>query len=420
MSDPTPLARGQGWRTRLLVGALVMIVWATCFRFPMAWRLTGIGEENRPFLDLYGLLASAERAQAGFDSYQPNPLDPYHRPNMYSEWWLVLGKMGLTRADTAWLGATLAISLLVAALGVLKPVTRREAALAVAVLLSPPLLMAVNRANNDLVVFLVMSAGFLALRGNRGAWRALGIVLFAISAPLKYYPLAGIAVLLHARSRRELVTWVVLYGLVLLLAWPALASGLSGASRFKPRPEWLYTFGAPGLWRNFHWENPALWLVPAGLVLAWSAWSAWRDRGSESTGGETEPADREFLIGSVFVVGCFFLGASYAYKLVFALWLLPWLWRAVLPPDQDRWRKLTMRLLLAVLWLEGLCALGINLAGSAVTAGASLGLLYVVLTCQQLLNWALVACLLRWIFRHSLRRIRILMAPGNSTFAPAA
>ena len=61
--------------------------------------------------------------------------------------------------------------------------------------------------------------------------------------------------------------------------------------------------------------------------------------------------------GAALVVGCFFLGASYVYKLVFAVWLLPWLWRQGAAPAEERWRRLTLALLLAVLWFEGLMAI---------------------------------------------------------------
>lgn len=403
------------WRTSLCVGLVVMTVWTACFRFPVVWQWTGIGEANRPFLDLYGLLASGERSQAGFDSFQPNPLDPYHRPNIYIDWWLLTGTWGFTRADTAWLGAILGGMTLVAALVVLKPRPRGQAFLAFVVLLSPPLLMAVHRANNDLVVFLFVSVALVSLRANRGPIRSLAVVLLAISAALKYYPLAGLVVLLEARSRREFAIWVGLYGLVLMLAWPALTAALESAGHFKPRPEWLYAFGAPMLWRNFHLESPVLWLVPTGLMLAWAAWNAWNASARKTPVTLKAAEEREFAVGSAFIAGCFFLGASYVYKLVFALWLLPWLWRSVVLPIEARWREITRWLLVSVLWLEGLCALMLNMSGSLFAPGTTLRLLYVILTGQQLLTWAFVGCLLRWLFIHAFQRLRVL---GRRTNCP--
>ncbi|MEO6568281.1 MAG: hypothetical protein ABIO94_05920, partial [Opitutaceae bacterium] len=188
-----------------LVGLLTVTAWTACFRFPIVWQQTGIGEGDKPFLDLYGLLAAGDRAQAGFDASQPNPLDPYNRPNVYTEWWLVTGKIGLTRADTPWLGVGLILTALLAALVVLRPGTAREATLTLGVLLSPAVLMLVSRANNDLVVFILVSAALLLVRCEGIALRVMAMVIIVVTIVLKYYPLAGVLLLLHCRSRREAV-----------------------------------------------------------------------------------------------------------------------------------------------------------------------------------------------------------------------
>jgi hypothetical protein len=95
------------------------------------------------------------------------------------------------------------------------------------------------------------------------------------------------------------------------------------------------------------------------------------------------------------LVGCFALGSSYAYKLVFALWLLPWLWRRTVAGPEQTWRRATLALLLAVLWLEGLAAVVINGLGSPAAPLLSLRLLQVALAVSQLLTWALIISLLR-------------------------
>lgn len=420
MSEPARSAPWRGWQTSCLVGILVLTAWTACFRFPIVWQWLGIGEGDKPFLDLYGLLASGEQAQAGHDSFQPNPLDPYHRPNVYISWWLVTGRLGLTRADTPWLGVALLLATLVTALGLLKPKNWREAAGVTGVLLSPALLMAVSRANNDLVIFLVVSGALLALRRGGAAWRGLAVALLAVAAALKYYPLAGAIVLVHARHRRELLGGVAIYVGVLLLAAPALGDALASAGRYKPRPEWLYAFGAPMFWRNFHLENALLWLVPGVLVIAWTAYRAWAERDDADARSSTSAEKREFLVGSALVVGCFFLGASYVYKLVFALWLLPWLRRGTYPTRYERRAQLTRRLLYAVLWFEGLGALALNLVIEPVFPTLTLRVLYAVLSLQQILTWGLVGCLLWWIFAAVFPRLRRLVPPGAPPVASSA
>lgn len=390
-----------------------MTVWTACFRFPEVWQWLGIGEGDKPFLDLYGLLASGERARAGFDAFLPNPLDPYRRPNVYPEWWLVTGQWGLTRADTAWLGVVLVLTVLVVALGLSKPAGRRQAMGVMGVLLSPAMLIGINRANNDLVIFAIVSVALLVLRRRAGGWTALAVLALAVVAALKYYPIAGGLVLLHARNRREFLLGLSLFGLVLLLAGPGLARGL--ANPFALHPEWLYAFGAPVLWRNFHLGNPLLWIVPAVVLLGWSAWRT--KAGAAAVAAPSTDEAREFLVGSAFIAGCFFLGASYAYKLVFALWLLPALWRGVRPEPFAGFTRLATWLLYAVLWFEGLGALAVNLVVSPLSPRAGAMGIYAILTIQQVFTWMLVACLLRWIFADVFPRVRRLVRRAEPPLA---
>jgi len=106
-------------------------------------------------------------------------------------------------------------------------------------------------------------------------------------------------------------------------------------------------------------------------------------------------------------VGCFVHGSSYAYKLVFALWLLPWLWRA---PPTDRLRRIIYLLLLAVLWLEGTMAVVINLSVtfSAWTAATGQRVLLATLVVSQLLGWALAVILGRSLLLYLQRQLQRL------------
>lgn len=403
------------WEVPFLTALLAVAVWVACFYFPLVWKLTGIGEADKLFLDLRNLLAAGEAAQHGLNPYLGNPLDPYNRPHVYTEWWLVSGTMGLTRADTVWLGTLLLGLTLASAVLLLRPAGWRQGVGLLLILVSPPLLFAINRANNDLVVFVLMGAALACLRVERAPLRALGVVLLAVSAALKYFPLAAVVLLLDARTRRELLGWGLLYGLVLLLAWPALLPGLRTAVSYQPAPSWLYAFGAPVIFRNFHLVAPIGWLLVGFLGLTGAAcWPAIKTGKGSSPEGEAHVQEREYACGAVMVVGCFLHGSSYNYKLVFALWLLPWLWRATLVEKEERWRKTTFGLLLAVLWVEGGLAIVTNVLvfTSALSPAVAHNMLIVIQLVSQLLTWALVACLWRALLVYLIRQVKRLVSPA--------
>jgi hypothetical protein len=134
------------------------------------------------------------------------------------------------------------------------------------------------------------------------------------------------------------------------------------------------------------------------IVLAWAAFRGWTgSRQAEPADEAARTAWREFVCGALMITGVFFLGASYAYKLVFALWLVPWLRRRPDAAAERRWHSVTGALLVAVLWVEGLVALGLNVLVPP-SASAALAVLKGALVLEQLLDWALIACLLRFLF----------------------
>jgi hypothetical protein len=413
--QPAPLSRRPAWEIPFLTALLAATIWVACFYTPGVWLLTGIGEADKPFLDLRNLVSAGEAAQLGHNPYVDNPLDPYHRPHGFSSWWLVGGRLGLTREDIAWLGTLLLGLTLASTVLLLRPAGWRQGAGLLLVLVSPPLLFLVNRANHDLVVFVLMSLALGCLRHERTAVRALAIILLAVSAVLKYFPLAAVVILLDARTRRELAGWVLLYGLVLVLAWPSLEQALHTAASHTPAPAWLFAFGAPTFFRNLGLADAAAWgWLVAGLVLLAMAVSWWRSAARKTlpTTGEARTLEREFACGAVMIVGCFLHGSSYLYKIVFALWLLPWLWRATLDQGEDRWRKATQSLLLAVLWFEGGATLAVNLSvfTDILSPPVARRCLEVTIQIGQLFTWALVACLWRALLLYLGRETRRLLA----------
>lgn len=373
----------------------------------MFWVTTGMGEPNRPFLDLYGLLAANDAVNLGMDPYRPSLLDPYHRPHVYSEWWLVSASWGLGRKDVIWLGFVFAGSLLLTAVTMARPRNWSESLQLLLLLLSPAFILAAHRGNNDLVILVIVSAGLVCFRRAEMLWQVLGVLLCALSAVLKYYPLTTVVLLLGLRDRRSLLWGLALYLLVLVLAVPGLLPGFRSAANNMPVPIWLYAFGAPVLMRDFQLTNALIWLLPGVAIVVWALVTAWRQPLPE-TPAPQDAAEREFVCGAAMLVGLFFLGASFVYKLIFALWLLPWLWQREAGREGQRWRQAILLLLGGVVWLEGAMALALNRWASSQAQDTNQFVLKIGLVFVQLLTWVLIAALCRWLFVYLVRWLRAL------------
>ena len=138
----------------LLLGLLAAAYFGFFALHPDLYFSLGVNHYDGWFIDTFALLASNDALARGLDPYAPNPLDYFHRPHVYSHWWLHLRDLGLTRADTLWLGLGLVGTFLVAAMARLRPRTPGQVWWYAAVLCSSPVVLAVDRGNNDLVIFI--------------------------------------------------------------------------------------------------------------------------------------------------------------------------------------------------------------------------------------------------------------------------
>ena len=119
-----------------------------------------------PFLDTDAILAAIDCHRLGIDVYAvPNPCDPIGRPHVYPPLWLHLDHLSVGRGDLNVIGLTLDLLFFVA-LAVLPPVCNRTgAALFLCAIVSPSVALALERANNDVLMFVLGTmAGRLVLR----------------------------------------------------------------------------------------------------------------------------------------------------------------------------------------------------------------------------------------------------------------
>lgn len=376
----------------VLTGCCAMALW------PKVKDGLGLADHGRWFLDSYAILASSDAVQAGIDPSRANPLDVFHRPHSYSGWWFLLGDIGLTRADNFAVGGAWLLLFFAAAFGLLRPENYSESGWAALCLLSPPVLLAVLRANNDLVIFALLGFGLAGLRPD-SRWRlgmfCLGVVF---ATGLKFYPLvagAGLFVIGPPRLRWwALGVTVVAGGLVLASQWEYFQRAV-----FPPVPVAVYTFGAAVWWREL--GATGAWItVVSGLLLFVGAriccrrgWSAGLASGPGLLGERTA-----FAVGAVLLIVCWLLGISFGYRWIFALLLLPWLWRRQQVVEGRLMARVAIGLLLVGLWVDGLFCLVMNVFILPQAEPVVQSLQHYWLLFTQPFTWALMALLAGWLW----------------------
>jgi hypothetical protein len=386
---------------------LTLGTWMAGVIWPRFLVTLGIYDYGRMYLDSYAILAALDAVRAGADPHGANPLDVLMRPHVYSDWWLGLRWLGLTRehnflVGTAWAGA-FGLAIWMTA----RPRTLAEALWLAALMISPPVLLAVNRANNDLVI-LVLLAG-CGLAASPALWRvAAAVACLGLATGLKYFPAPAVLAFLWVRPVRRspavLLAGLVVVGLVLASVWTQV-----DRSRFNIASG-IYTMGAPLWWRDLGWQDKAsalpslLLLVVPGLLLAW---------GGVTTGlaARGQPRDRLLAaLGAIVLLSCFLAGVNYAYRWIFALWPAFWLLRQATsdaPPGRPCWAaRLACVLLVLSLWLDGLLCVIVNLFFREQASAMQTQLDVVWRRWTQPLNWMLMMMLAGWLVEGAMATLR--------------
>ncbi|HEX2854938.1 MAG TPA: hypothetical protein VHO24_17015 [Opitutaceae bacterium] len=355
------------------------------------------------FLDSYAILSSNEALARGFDVRAPNPLDYLHRPHVYSHWWLRLGGIGLTRADNFSVGLVLVVLFFLVAVAGLRPRSLPETIWYLLVLISSPVLLAMHRANNDLVIFILLAPVVPCLLSPGRPVRVLGMVLIAVATALKYYPAAAALLLIAGErprdgkfSRRIAAVISLSVGLALIPDLPDLKAMLTAT-----KAEGLMTFGAGNLFIRMGFTG---WTVTGLSVLAGGLIAAGFFAARKLPAWTVAPADRgvwlSFVLGAALLTGCFLTGMNFAYRWVFALWLAPYLWSLwhdpLAPAALRRLARWTAALLMVVLWADPLACLVFSfmrhVPGDTLVRWAN-AFFYL----EQPFTWAFFACLIGFL-----------------------
>ncbi len=390
----------------LLSVLLAGIAWSAALHWPQWLGLVGIADYGTPFLDFHSILAALDAVRAGLDPHKPIPLDALGRPLAYSDWWLALKWTGLTRAQNIPVGIALVAAFGTAACLVVRPKTWREALWLAAILVSPPVLLAVLRANNDLVIFVLLAACGAVLTGNSKRRWLVAVLGIGLATGLKYYPVVAILALLWFRPVRQLP---VVFGAGLLVAGLALVSVLPGLQHAPLAvPPGIHTVGAPILWRDLGLADaqarlPAVLLfVAAGVLLV-------RARVTAGLASRGEPRERVLAAtGIALLLACFISGIGYAYRWIFVVWVALWLWRRVgedAPPRQRHAALLAWVLAFLSLWADGILCLVVNQLPRQSPAWIE-HLLLVYRLWTQPLQWLLMALLAGWLLEAVLAHAR--------------
>jgi hypothetical protein len=282
-----------------------------------------------PFLDMHGVLATAECYRRGIDIIASNPCDVLGRTLDYSPFWLLTAFLGVDTSMTMRLGLMLDVIFLCSVFFLPPAKSASAVVVMIAALLSSAVVMALERANLDLAVFIVaIVVARWSLRGP--IWRSLGYGLITLAALVKYYPGIMLLLALRERLRRLLPLAAALLAIGAVFVWIDGAMLLRALHNIDLRP-FPTDFSAINLPADL-----AQLLAPSaeyggrvaecGLALLAAAYAYVIARRGNMRGAlQSLPAcDRNLMLfGCALILGCFFTAENAPYRDIYFLFILP-------------------------------------------------------------------------------------------------
>ena len=335
----------------VVIGSIIIEMLFLSYGYEKTWRLWNIPTMLPHFADLRVIIGGAESYALGYDPLINNPNDPWGRVMNYPRIWQWLFLLKINQNHTTYIGMAFIFLFVVGIFLFLKPINNITAWLLTMSLFSPAVLLGIERANNDLLIFFIVSLALLVLR--RSALAAMSLILTGFI--LKLYPLFGLGCLLK-ENQKTLLRLAIISLVIILIYLGFTFEDLVRIRQGTPRSIGL-SYGVDVFWMSVQSHSPLagkiLHLLSYGMVLFLVIFVLWLNRNAfQAPVSEKDNHIDAFRLGSMIYLGTFMLGNNWDYRLLFLIFVIPQLvsW-AINSSGYVAWiAKLTILAILISLW----------------------------------------------------------------------
>lgn len=293
----------------------------------------GVPVMSFPFADARGMTAGMDCVRMGKDCLYENICDPKGRVVNYPKIWMNLKYFKfITQSNTVALGVLLSICFY---LSVLIFIPKRsgiiDAFIFLLVLLSPATLLAVDRGNTDLIVFILLVLALIFYSKNIAFYL---IILFA--AFLKLYPIFAIITVLK-ESKKNILLIVTSIG---LLFGSYIIFSLDDLRRINSfiQVSYLYSYSI-GVANSWLYQLPDWYhigIIPRLNALTIGCFAFMLGLFKRPSLKAPRNNISAFRVGSSIYIGSFFLTFNWEYRLIFLIFTLPQLLEWIKAPSPLR------------------------------------------------------------------------------------
>lgn len=248
----------------------------------------------------------------------------------YPTSWYILQYTGLGSEHTIPLAIFLILGFLTTVYFLLGRLPFKEGVFYSFVMVSPPVMLAIERCNNDILFFILFFLALYLLK-QKSRIRYLAYLIFSFSAMLKIHPVFAFGTAL--REKKPVIAKIVLPAILLFVAYCLLYyTEIMKSGKITPRPYDLFSFGS-NIVAYYYYEG--LLGIPEKLqilkIISWGFTAiflgffsilAFRMKSGIKIPEENKTLD-SFRIGLWMFIGNFLLGNTYDYRLIFLIFSLP-------------------------------------------------------------------------------------------------
>lgn len=298
------------------------------FGYEKTWKLLNIPTMMPYFADIRTITGGAESKSLGYDPMIYNPGDPWGRPLNYPRLWQCLYLFGIDQSNTLFFGILIIVLFILGVILLLKTDDNILILLTIISVISPSVLLGIERGNTDLLIFFFVTISILLIKKSRLIYSSIFILIGFL---LKLYPIFTVFLLIKQKKKYSVFIYTflitTLLGLYFIFNYSDLsliAKGTSKGTEMSYGMDILWVFSA-----NFDSNLSKIIRTISYLVVVIvpvsSYWVLKKMKGFRSKIVSNGFIDF-FLGGAAIYVGTFLLGNNWDYRLVFLIFVIPQLY----------------------------------------------------------------------------------------------
>jgi hypothetical protein len=349
----------------LIVFAMILLAFQQIVGWNATWRAFGVTPLQPTFFDMHVINDYAACAAKGVDAYTPHSCNEanFNIPPT----WLWLGSLGIGGTDSAWMSVLMIGAAAIVMVMLFRGGPWLNGVVALAALVSPSVMMGVERGNLDLLILTLVGASALIYDERKLGPSLAAVGLLSLGIALKLLPMFCVSLLARFSKRTFIVACVIsaVGCAFLILTFQYLV-----LIRRNVPTTFVLSYGYKAIFLGIDhmrdeaglspWHLADTWLpfLTTAFVLVCAVTVAVRNVFNERKFFSIDQsiAGTAFLFGAGIYCGTYLLGTNFIYRLMFLLLCIPqlldWLVRTFQTANWVSQAGL-LTTVLGVLWLNG-------------------------------------------------------------------